>query len=186
MADALLAKTDPRNMISIVVSLNHPLSRGTIHVKSQDPTVPPRIDPRYLSNPLDLEILARGVQFLDKVVQTEPLLGLLKPESRLPGVPDFGGLDIAKEVVKARLFTTFHPTSTCSMMPKDLGGVVDDQMRVYGVQGLRVVDASIFPMMTQGNIQATVYAVAEKAADIIKADFRARRRNDKVTNSIGI
>lgn len=171
MADAL-AKTDARNMISILVCLNHPLSRGTVHIQNHDPSAAPRIDPSYLSHPLDLEILSRGIQFLDRVVETEPLSSLLKSTSRLPNIAEFSDLDVAKQVVRDRLFTTFHPASTCSMMPQDLGGVVDDRMRVYGVRNLRVVDASIFPMMTQGNIQATVYAVAEKAADIIKEDWQ--------------
>lgn len=167
MAEAL-AKEDPRNMVSIMIILNHPFSRGTVHIQNGDPRTPPLIDPCYLSHPLDLEVLARGIQYLDKIVQTEPLAGLLKSESRLPRGSDLSDLNEAKEVVKARLFTTFHPCSTCSMMPRELGGVVDDKMRVYGVRGLRVVDASIFPLITQGNIQATVYAVAERAADIIK------------------
>jgi len=170
MAQAL-AKTDPRNMVSILVCLNHPVSRGVVHIRGPNPNTPPLIDPRYLSHTVDLEILARGVQFLDKLVTTEPLCSLLKPSSRLPNVSDLSDLEVAKEVVRQRLFTTFHPSSTCSMMPQNLGGVVDDKMRVYGVQNLRVVDASIFPMMTQGNIQASVYAVAERAADIIKSDW---------------
>lgn len=81
-------------------------------------------------------------------------------------------LVVAKKVVKARLFTTFHPMGTCTMMPKELGDVVDERMRVQGLRsGLRVVDASIFPMMALGNIQVSVYAVAKRAADLIKEDF---------------
>ncbi|OCK84459.1 GMC oxidoreductase [Lepidopterella palustris CBS 459.81] len=171
MAQAL-AKSAPGNYISILVTLNHPLSRGSVHIKSADPTAAPAIDPAYLSHPLDLEILSRSIQFLDTLVTTPPFSTLLKPASRIPDVPDLSDLDVAKRVTKERLYTNFHPASTCAMMPEEIGGVVDSRLRVYGVQGLRVVDASIFPMMTQGNIQATVYAVAERAADIIKEDWR--------------
>jgi choline dehydrogenase-like flavoprotein len=81
-------------------------------------------------------------------------------------------LDAAKEIVKERLLSTFHPTGTCAMMPKAIGGVVDSRLKVHGTKNLRIVDASIFPMETLGNIQATVYAVAEKAADLIKEDWK--------------
>ncbi|KAF2224075.1 glucose-methanol-choline oxidoreductase, partial [Elsinoe ampelina] len=64
--------------------------------------------------------------------------------------------------------TTYHPVGTCAMMPRDKGGVVYEEVRVYGVKGLRMVDASVMPMMPRGNIQTTVYALAERAADIIK------------------
>lgn len=74
-------------------------------------------------------------------------------------------LDAAKDIVKELLSSTFHPTGTCAMMLKELNGVVDSRLKVYGTKNLRVVDASI------GNIQATVYAVAEKAADLIKGDW---------------
>jgi choline dehydrogenase-like flavoprotein len=81
---------------------------------------------------------------------------------------DLSNLDHAKEVVKERLYTCFHPAGSCAMLPKEMGGVVDSELKVYGTKNLRVVDASIFPLEPTGNIQATVYAVAEKAADIIK------------------
>ncbi|KAK9243602.1 GMC oxidoreductase-domain-containing protein [Lipomyces tetrasporus] len=73
--------------------------------------------------------------------------------------------------VKRNTVTFNHPCGTCAMMSFDLGGVVDDRLRVYGVNGLRVVDASVFPMIPKGFIQSSVYAVAEKAADLIKEDY---------------
>ncbi|KAF2644591.1 alcohol oxidase [Massarina eburnea CBS 473.64] len=170
----LLAPTDPKNYITIMVVNNHPFSRGICHIRSADPKDKPILDPRYLSHPMDLEILARQTQYVETIIKTEPFASLLKPTGRLPAGKAATNLDAAKEIVKERLLTTFHPTGTCAMMPKGIGGVVDTKLKVYGTKNLRVVDASIFPMETLGNIQATVYAVAEKAADIIKEDWKSR------------
>lgn len=171
----LLAPTNPKNYITIMAVNNHPFSRGICHIRSADPKDKPILDPRYLSHPMDLEILARLTQYVDTIIKTEPFASLLKPGERLPEGKDATSLDAAKDIVKERLLTTFHPTGTCAMMPKEIGGVVDNRLKVYGTRNLRVVDASIFPMETLGNIQATVYAVAEKAADLIKEDIASSR-----------
>ena len=84
---------------------------------------------------------------------------------------DISTLDAAKEHVRRNLITNNHPCGTCAMLPKETNGVVDDRLKVYGVRNLRVVDASIFPMIPRGNIQSSVYAAAEKAADLIKEDW---------------
>ena len=167
----LLAPTNPKNYITIMAVNNHPFSRGICHIRSADPKDKPILDPRYLSHPLDLEILARQTQYIETIVKTEPFASLLKPSGRLPEGKEATSLDAAKEIVKERLLSTFHPVGTCAMMPKELGGVVDSRLKVHGTKNLRIVDASVFPMETLGNIQATVYAVAEKAADLIKEDW---------------
>ncbi|RAH41184.1 GMC family oxidoreductase [Aspergillus brunneoviolaceus CBS 621.78] len=165
----VLAKSLPGNYLTVMVLHNHPFSRGSVHIRSGNVEDKPVFDPNYLSHPLDLEILARHVQFLDQIVATEPLASMLKPQSRIPqGVVDYSDLEKTKEVVKERLYTCFHPAGTCAMMPAELGGVVDSQLKVHGTRNLRVVDASIFPLEPAGNIQATVYAVAERAADLIR------------------
>jgi choline dehydrogenase-like flavoprotein len=169
----LLAPAFPGNYISIFILNNHPFSRGSVNIRSADPLAKPIFDPNYLSQPIDLEVLARHTQYLDKIVQTAPFSTLLKsPSSRIPeeAAVGFEDLELAKEVVKDRLFTCFHPAGTCAMLPKELGGVVNDRLVVYGTKNLRVVDASVFPLVPTGNIQATVFAVAEKAADLIKED----------------
>ena len=168
----LLAPSNPKNYITIMVANNHPFSRGFCHIRSADPNDKPILDPRYLSHPLDLEILARQTQYIETIVKTEPFASLLKPGGRLPKGKEATTLEAAKEIVKERLLSTFHPVGTCAMMPRELGGVVDSRLKVHGTENLRVVDASIFPMETLGNIQATVYAVAEKAADLIKEDWK--------------
>lgn len=77
---------------------------------------------------------------------------------------------MAKEYVRRTATSMWYPTNTCLMLPRAKGGVVDDRLRVYGTRNVRVVDASMMPLVPRANTQATVYAVAEKAADIIKAD----------------
>ncbi|KAK7535360.1 uncharacterized protein J3D65DRAFT_574479 [Phyllosticta citribraziliensis] len=171
----LLAPSTPGNYVTIVAILNHPFSRGDVHITSADPTKAPRIDPRYLSHPVDLELLGRQTQFIERLARSGPFSAVIKNGGRtLPAnaADVLDDLDAAKELAKQRAWTCFHPSGTCAMMPRKLGGVVDERLRVHGTKGLRVVDASIFPLETLGNIQATVYAVAEKAADMIKEDAR--------------
>ncbi|QIW95779.1 hypothetical protein AMS68_001297 [Peltaster fructicola] len=166
-----MAKLMPGNYISITAGLNHPFSRGSVHIQSSRAEDPPSIDPNYLSHPLDIELLARNIQFITRIATQSPMAELLKVDSRLPEKTDVSDLEAAKQIARDRLYTTFHPSGTCAMLPRDIGGVVDSRCRVYGTSGLRVVDASIFPLITQGNIQASVYAVAERAADLIKEDW---------------
>lgn len=164
----------PENFISIMIGLNHPFSRGSVHMSGSDPKAAPAIDPKYLSHPLDLEILARGVQFLDILINQDAFKRLLKTETgmRLPELANnLADLDSAKQVARDRLWTTYHPSCTCAMLPRELGGVVNDRLVVHGTKNLRVIDASVFPMVPMGNIQATVYAVAERACDLIKEDW---------------
>ncbi|KAK1149672.1 hypothetical protein N8T08_005225 [Aspergillus melleus] len=165
----VLAKTLPGNYISIMTMHNHPFSRGSVHIRSSKPDDKPIYDPNYLSHPLDLEILARHTQFVERIATTEPFASLLKTGAREPeSAADLSNLDKTKELVKERLYHCFHPVGTCAMMPAELGGVVDPQLKVHGTRNLRVVDASVFPLEPTGNIQALTYAVAERAADIIR------------------
>jgi choline dehydrogenase-like flavoprotein len=135
-------------------------------------------DPRYSSNAIDTELLARGAQFVETLVKTEPFKGLFKQRSdtvtpaRLPVGGDTSTLEGAREVVKKGHLSIFHIAGSCAMRPRELGGVVDERLRVHGVRGLRVVDASVFPLQQSGNISNTVYAVAERAADLIKEDYQ--------------
>jgi choline dehydrogenase-like flavoprotein len=173
MADLLEKKADG-NYISILAMLCHPFSRGSVHIKSSNIEEKPVYDPNYLSHSLDLEILARHTQYIDKIARSAPLVSLLQPDVRIPDVstiPDLSNLDAARCAVKDRLLSCFHPAGSCSMMPIELGGVVDDHLRVHGTNNLRVVDASIFPVEPSSTIQASVYAVAERAVDLIREDF---------------
>ncbi|KAG8163042.1 hypothetical protein KVR01_007520 [Diaporthe batatas] len=176
---------------SIPVMLAHPLSRGSVHVtRGPDHTLGLDIDPAYLSHPLDIEVLARHVRLVESVLAADTSKSALASHlnqspsaKRSPGLPRgpaaFGGheadgeeqegLERARSYVRGSAVGAFHWTSSCAMLPRDKGGVVDPRLRVYGARGLRVVDASIFPLITRANTMATVYAVAERAAEIIKA-----------------
>jgi choline dehydrogenase len=150
------------------------LSRGTVHINSADPTAYPTIDPAYFSHPLDLDMMARALLHCISFTSVEPFASVLRRDSEGKPVTlgDSGPLpqtlEEAKTFVQNNTVTEYHPIGTCAMLPKAKGGVVDAELRVHGVDGLRVVDASIFPTHVQGNIVSLVYAVAEKAADMIK------------------
>ncbi|KAI0141129.1 putative GMC oxidoreductase [Hypoxylon sp. NC0597] len=157
--------------VSIIAILSHPFSRGSIHIQSADPHSPPAVDPRAMTHTLDLELHARHVLLLEKIRDTSPLRELFKEDGRRL---DNNGrrvetLDQAKEAVKNRCTPNYHVRGTAAMIPREAGGVVDSKLRVYGVDGLRIADASVFPLIPRGNIQSSVYAVAERAADIISA-----------------
>ncbi|KAJ5264164.1 hypothetical protein N7505_008085 [Penicillium chrysogenum] len=165
----VLAKTFPENYISIMMLHNHPFSRGSVHIASGKSEDKPIYDPNLLSHPLDLEIMARQLQFAERIAETAPFSALLKAGKRMPvNTADLSDLEHAKDVVMDRLYTCFHPAGSCAMLPREIGGVVDSELKVYGTKNMRVVDASVFPLEPSGNIQATVYAVAERAADLIK------------------
>ena len=108
---------------------------------------------------------------MDKIAETEPMASLLKKGGERLHTPErVTNLEKAKELCKELVLSMYHVSGTCAMMPHEDGGVVDHRLKVYGTANVRVVDASIFPLVPRGNIQATVFAVAEKAADIIKQD----------------
>ncbi|KAI0202704.1 glucose-methanol-choline oxidoreductase-like protein [Astrocystis sublimbata] len=162
----------PGNYFTIAVYNLQPLSRGSVHIRSVDAFDAVKLDPGYLRHPLDLEMLARHMAYVSTIVSQEPLASLLKPGGRRnASAPVDNSIESMKEYVKKTTLSSWHPTSTCAMLPIELGGVVNSRLVVHGTRNLRVVDASIFPLITRANPMATVYAVAERAADLIKEDF---------------
>ncbi|KAI1500750.1 alcohol oxidase [Biscogniauxia marginata] len=160
------------NFATLGCSQSHPFSRGTTHIASTDADAAPDIDPRYLSHPADLEILARHVQALETQLRhAAPLAAFLKPGGRRnhPDAFRLADLEGARRYVLDTVTTTYHGCGTAAMLPREKGGVVDPELVVYETENLRVVDASVFPLIPRGNILSSVYAVAEKASDIIKA-----------------
>jgi choline dehydrogenase-like flavoprotein len=168
----LTADLQPGNYLTLAVALLHPFSTGNAHITSSSPTHAPTINPKYLSHPLDLEIFARHIRYLETIATTEPLTSFLQPNGRR-NAPSahVRDLDSAREYARLAAVTNYHCVGTCSMLPPDRGGVVDERLVVYGTKNLRVVDASIMPIIPQANTQSTVYAVAERAADLIKMDY---------------
>ncbi|KAF2165237.1 GMC oxidoreductase [Zasmidium cellare ATCC 36951] len=184
---AMFFHSVPGNYFSMSCGLMHAFSRGSVHIKSSNVHDYPEIDPRYLSHPMDVELLAHSLFHMKEVVKTPPLADFLKDASDgsgekefMPGLKPFSTLAEARELAKERQLTMYHPTGTCAMLPREEGGVVDTELRVYGTEGLRVVDASVFPMNVQGNIMSLVYAVAEKASDVIKETYAGERKANGV------
>lgn len=152
-----------QNLAIVVVMLTFPSSRGSVHIASADPGAAPIIDPRLLSNDLDIEFLARHVQALRRMLSSPAFQPLLQ-SPRDPA-------EVAKLKTTLResmASTAHHACGTAAMLPKEHGGVVDQDLKVYGTTNLRIVDASIFPLIPHANPMATVYGVAERAADLIK------------------
>lgn len=160
----------PGSFASLGCSQSHPFSRGPSHISSADISGNPEIDPRYFSHPAGLEIMARHVQALGTLRQTKELAPFFKPNGARnhPDAFNIRDLEGAKKYVLDTALTTYHTCGTAAMLPREKGGVVNEKLILYGIDNLRVVDASIFPLIPRGNIISTVYAVAEKAADIIK------------------
>ncbi|XXH01245.1 hypothetical protein Hte_007599 [Hypoxylon texense] len=159
----------PGKFITFGVMLSQPLSRGSVHIVSDQVSSPPAIDPNYLSNPLDLEVFARHMQYAETLASSPAFSKLLKqPLRRRDPASDSRNLDRAKKYVQTSAISIWHVGGTCAMLPREKGGVVDPQLRVYGTQSLRVVDASAIPLISTANLQATVYAFAERAAELIK------------------
>ncbi|ATG45268.1 alcohol dehydrogenase AlkJ [Phaeobacter piscinae] len=141
-----------------------PKSRGSVGLNSADPKAAPRIDPQFLADPEDLAVLIKGVRKTRQIMAAEPLAGYLHKELFINGEPDDAALE---QHIRARADTIYHPVGTCKMGTDPLS-VVDPSLRVHGLQGLRVVDASVMPRLIGGNTNAPTIMIAEKAADIIR------------------
>ncbi|KAG8159015.1 hypothetical protein KVR01_011458 [Diaporthe batatas] len=168
------SEPSPGKFITFGAMLSAPLSRGSVHIASSKVQEPPVVDPGYLTNPLDLEVIARHLLRIKPLASSTPFQKLLKQPLafRFPSEDFNGDLQAAKEYARANLGSMWHLAGTNSMLPREKGGVVDSRLKVYGVEGLRVVDASAIPLVSTANLQATVYAFAEKAADLIVGDWK--------------
>ncbi|KAI0314824.1 alcohol oxidase [Amylostereum chailletii] len=153
--------------VTFTCLLNHPISRGTIHVASNDPLQQPKIDPHYCEEAYDILSLIEMLKFSRRLAQQEPLKSLLTGVEINPGFEYETDEQIA-DYLKANFNTTYHTIGSCSMLPHEDGGVVDNKLKVYGTTNLRVADISIIPLHIGAHTQATAYAIAELAADIIK------------------
>ncbi|KAA1474158.1 alcohol oxidase [Dentipellis sp. KUC8613] len=149
-----------------ITVMNHNLSRGSIHIRSTDPNVMPEIDPHSFEQDADLQSLVEGAKHLKRLGKTSPFKELVAKETN-PG-PEVQTDEQIAAWVKKYAASTHHTAGSCSMMPRDKGGVVDPRLKVHGTTNIRVVDLSIVPLLFGSHPQATTYAIAERAADIIK------------------
>ena len=151
---------------TIAVWQHRPESRGHVRIRSADPLVKPEIQPSYLADEMDRRVAVDGVRLARRLMRTEPLAPFFDHEA-LPGDEVRTDEEIL-DFVRGIGTTAFHVMGTCRMGPAaDAGAVVDDRLRVHGMEGLRVVDASVMPLMPSANTNAAVLMIAEKAADMI-------------------
>ena len=163
------APKDGQEYYSILSCLQQPFSRGSIHIASADPQQPPKIHANYFSVDADLEILAKAVKYCETITTTEPLKKITV-ERQDPNPAKYSSDADFREFTKDQSVTEYHPIASCSMLPREKGGVVDARLKVYGTANVRVADASILPVHISSHIVATVYAIGEKAAHMIKED----------------
>lgn len=151
---------------SVLFSNQYIASRGSVHIQSSDPVAPPKVDLGFFANPADTDGFAAAAQFIDRVFKSRYLKEKIKARVKPEPEVDLEDRDQARQFANKHVMTYNHSLGTCAM-----GQVVDERLRVKDVKGLRVVDASVFPMQISAHTMGTVYAVAEKAADMIKQDF---------------
>lgn len=152
----------------IIVDL-HPLSRGSVNINPSDPEGEPIVDYRALTNPVDIDVMTEIMRYTRQYYFNNTATAGFAARELSPGPKVQSDGDLAAYLADTLSPTEFHPAGTCAMMPKELGGVVDQELRVYGVDRLRVVDASIMPTLPGGNTCQTVYAIAEKVSTLTAA-----------------
>lgn len=157
------------------VCVLRPKSRGTLELASADPTDDPLIDPAFLDDERDIQTLLRGVKLLQRILRA-PAFDRAKAKPLYAAQSDDDAEILAD--IRARADTVYHPVGTCKMgAADDETAVVDPRLRVRGVAGLRVADASIIPQIVSGNTNAPAIMIGEKAADMIKDDWEAQTKD---------
>jgi choline dehydrogenase len=165
-SDPTIRKLDPYPGMTVNVCIARPNSRGTIHITSSDPKNPPKIQPNFLSDPSDWQTITAGMKICRRIIQNDAF-DEYRGEELHPG-KDVQSDDQWLDFARRRGQTVFHPVGTCKMGPaSDATAVVDHTLRVHGIAGLRVVDASIMPNIVSANTNAAVLMIAEKAANMI-------------------
>ena len=153
---------------TLTAYLVRPKSRGIVSLRSSDPFASPAIDPNYFSDADDLEKTVAGVRLGRHIMSQEALSGVIKSE-HFPG-ESVRTKDDLESFVRRHASTGYHPAGTCRM-GSDQGSVVDTQLRVRGVDGLRIADNSIMPRLVSGNTNATAIMIGERAARFIKGNL---------------
>ncbi len=172
-----LLKPDPFPGFQLSIQPLRPYSKGFINIASSDPTIAPHIQPKYLDDQRDIDEMLEGVQLLYQLAKMPALAAItehrIAPPIANPSsqqAPSDQPIPTDQQIIddfKKRCSTVFHPVGTCKMGPNAQEDVVDQHLKLYGVKGLRVVDASIFPTLTSGNTNAPTIMVAEKVSDLI-------------------
>lgn len=158
---------DGRPCITLMSTLIYPKSRGEVTLRSANPSDAPNIDPHYLEERADAELLTRGAELMRESMARSDMKKWIESEIE-PGLSKFGTRESFLREVPNRVCTVYHPVGTCRM-GVDERAVVDSELRVRGIEGLRVADASIMPTITGGNTNVPTYMIGEKCADMLMA-----------------
>ena len=161
--------TNPDNSISAYSCLLQPKSRGSIRLRSADPRERPAMDSNYLSAPEDVETLLFGLRWIQRSYQSSPLKEIVRGLEPEPQADDSALRDYIRDTVMSG---GTHAAGTCAMGRKGPDAVVDERLRVHGIAGLRVADASVMPRVSAGNTNAPSIMIGARAADFIRADWR--------------
>ncbi|KAH7102032.1 alcohol oxidase [Auriculariales sp. MPI-PUGE-AT-0066] len=161
----LLLAINTAGAVRFTAAIQHPFSHGQIYINSSNPFDAPVIDPRYLSHPADVVILREGLKLARKIGQAEPYNGFTGEAA--PGA-DVQTDEQWETWMRGQVTTEFHPSGTCAMLPKTEGGVVDANLRVYGLANVRVADASVYPTTFGAHYMGPTYGLAEQASTLIR------------------
>ncbi|TVY83510.1 Dehydrogenase xptC [Lachnellula suecica] len=167
---------------TLIAAVQHPFSKGSVHINSSSLSIPPIINPNYLSNDYDLQAIITAAKYARLLASTAPLSSVWITEYE-PGPvvsTDEDWLAFARNTT----LSIYHPVGTCAMLPESYDGVVDSELRVYGVERLRVVDSSIMPILPSAHIQTAVYGIAERAAELITLEPGRTQAKFKPTRPI--
>jgi len=184
LSEALKAHpSGDENVFGLAIVLQHPVDLGYIRLQSANPLTHPAIEPRWFHSSSDVDIIVKGFRmWLDIINNSSHLkqFDIQFAEKSVPGCEQFQLLsdDYLKCSIRSRALECYHPVSTCRMGPKNENSVVDHELRVHGVDGLRVVDASVMPDQITGNLHAPVVMIAEKVADMIKSEWKTLGNDD--------
>ena len=161
----------PSGLLASAFWLLMPFSRGNVHIASPDPLAYPAINPNYFLVDFDLKVQVAIAKWTRKFWATDPVGSISTEISPGTAVPQNATDDEWGTYVKSAFAANSHPIGTAAMMGKEFGGVVDSRLKVYGTDNVRVIDASIMPFQVSGHLTSTLYAISEKAADMIKEDM---------------
>lgn len=156
--------TPGKHYMSFLLAILHPYSRGSVHITSSDALALPELDLHLYEHEIDLDLLVEGIKFGRRLLETDAMKAAVKAEV-IPG-PEVKTDEEIKEFVRLRGQTVYHPIATASMLPREDGGVVDADLKVYGTKNVRVVDASIIPVHISAHPHSTIYAVAERVSTV--------------------